>query len=109
MSKNSTDRAIEDLRKMVKNIEHGTITPSLTVFNGKVSSIQGNRCKKRYYAPDENDLAIGEMLAEIKRLHDEEIDGNFTVTLTLQEGNIRWLYFQKNLKYEYGRQGDEQS
>lgn len=93
--------ALKDLKEAVEGMEHGTISPTFSVFRGQIMSVQGNQCRKFKFVKGEDDKAVGIILSKLKQLADDEASGNFTFTVTFTDGEIRWLYVQKNLRKDY--------
>jgi hypothetical protein len=93
-----------ELEQAIKKIGFGVTSLTLQVHDGSVVNVLGQNFKQVRYPEGQNSLAIGYLLAEVKKLCDNHKSGSLSFSLDLEKGNIRKLEIQENIsrKYEIG-------
>ena len=90
-----------EIEKALEKMQYGTVSVWFQVHQGKITGIQGNQFRQVRFKEGHNSDAVALILAEIKNIYKKKGTGNFTFTLSFDDGQIKRVYLQKNLRKVY--------
>lgn len=92
---------LAEIERQIQKQEYGSLNLTLEVFQSKIVGVQGQQFQSVNFKQGENTEATSLLLSEIKDLHTKQESGMFTFTVKLNQGDIRKVYLQRNLKKQY--------
>jgi len=92
---------LAELDRQVKLQRYGSISVTLEMHDGMIVGLQGNQVQRVRFKEGENTQATSLILSEIKSLHEKKESGMFTLSVKLEQGNLKEVYLQRNLKKNY--------
>ena len=90
-----------ELEKAFDKQRFGTSTLTFLLHEGRVVSVIGNQFERCRFKDSPNTSAVEAMLAEIKRLHEDNQSGTFSFSIKMNEGEAKELRIQRNLKRSF--------
>lgn len=93
--------AFAELEKALEKLRYGSVSVWFQIHDGKIVSLQGNQFQQIRFKEGQNADAVSVVLAEIKKAHKTKKNGNLTVTLKFSNGDIRFVYLQRNYLKRY--------
>lgn len=94
MTDSSQTDGIEQINKMLSNIDFGEVTFNAVKHKGNITKIEiNNRAQK--FAPADNAQAGGIMLQTLKNAADSEADTDITFQVKVRGGTIKLLTIQE--------------
>lgn len=99
---------LAELDRQAKLQRYGSLSVTLEMHDGMIVGLQGNQIQRVRFKEGENTQATSLILSEIKSLHEKKESGMFTLSVKLEQGNLKEVYLQRNLKknYQLSKSGD---
>lgn len=89
------------IEKTIEKIGYGSLDVTLQIHQQKIIAVEGHQFQRVKYPAGQNTEAVSLLLSEIKNLHDNQQTGNFSFSMTLNNGDIREVSLNRNLKESF--------